>query len=133
MVFESINVWSKESLQDLGISCKETLQPNKAAYGWQGKAEKEVIMNYKKLIVTDNIRTVLDEQTKEKLTAIVMNTNAFLEKPLTPEQAKVLIESIIDFYFSHDDDVEEFKDFISYMAGFMEILADNLKRGGICE
>lgn len=86
------------------------------------------MMNYKKLIVTDNIRTVLDERTKEKLKVIVMNTNAFLEKPLTLEQAKVLIGSIIDFYFSHDDDVEESKDFISYMAGFMEILADNCRK-----
>lgn len=85
------------------------------------------------IVVTDNTRVVLDDQTKEKLKVIVMNTNAFLEKPLTLEQVKMLIESIIDFYFSHDDDVEEFKDFISYMAGFMEILADNLKRGGTCE
>lgn len=85
------------------------------------------------IVVTDNTRVVLDDQTKEKLKVIVMNTNAFLEKPLTLEQVKMLIESIIDFYFFHDDDVEEFKDFISYMAGFMEILADNLKRGGTCE
>lgn len=85
------------------------------------------------IVVTDNTRVVLDDQTKEKLKVIVMNTNAFLEKPLTLEQVKMLIESIIDFYFSHDDDVEEFNDFISYIAGFMELLADNLKRGGTCE
>lgn len=86
------------------------------------------MMNYKKLIVTDNIRTVLDERTKEKLKVIVMNTYAFLEKPLTLEQAKALIGSIIDFYFSHDDDVEEFKDFISYMAGFLELLQIIIER-----
>lgn len=92
------------------------------------------MMNYKDFIAADNnTRAVLDERTKEKLKVIVMNTNALLEKPLTLEQAKMLIESIIDFYFSHDDDVEEFNDFISYIAGFMELLADNSKRGGTCE
>lgn len=89
-------------------------------------------MNFKEFVLADNnTRTVLDERIKEKLKVIVMNTNAFLEKPLTLEQAKVLIGSIIDFYFSHDDDVEEFKDFISYIAGFMELLADNLEGGGL--
>ena len=92
-------------------------------------------MKYKSFVVRGKygINIVLDKQTKENLNIIVMKTNAFLAEPLTLEQGKELIGSIIDFYFSHDDDVEEFKDFIAYIAGFMELLADNIKRGGTCE
>ncbi len=91
--------------------------------------------NYRSQIVNDKdgLHIILDEQTIENLNIIAMKTNAFLAEPLTLEQGKELIGSIIDFYFSHDDDVEEFEDFIAYIAGFMELLADNIKRGGTCE
>lgn len=81
----------------------------------------------------DGLHIILDEQTRENLNIIAMKTNAFLAEPLTIEQCEELIGSIIDFYFSHSDDVAEFEDFIDYIAGFMELLADNMTRGGKCE
>lgn len=81
----------------------------------------------------DGVHITLDEQTRENLKIIATKTNAFLAEPMTIEQCEVLIGSIIDFYFSHSDDVAEFEDFIDYIAGFMELLADNMTRGGKCE
>lgn len=91
--------------------------------------------NYRSQIVNDKdgLHIILDEQTIENLKIIAMKTNAFLAEPLTIEQCEELIGSIIDFYFSHSDDVAEFEDFIDYIAGFMELLADNMTRGGKCE
>lgn len=91
--------------------------------------------NYRSQIVNDKdgLHIILDEQTIENLNIIAMKTNAFLAEPLTIEQCEELIGSIIDFYFSHSDDVAEFEDFIDYIAGFMELLADNIARGGKCE
>lgn len=82
-------------------------------------------MSFNKYINSEHI--VLDEQTKDNLKIIAMKTDVFLAEPLTFEQSKELIGSIIDFYFSHDDDVEEFKNFIEYISCFMILLADNLK------
>ena len=91
--------------------------------------------NYRSQIINgkDGLHIILDEQTRENLNIIAMKTNAFLAEPLTIEQCEELIGSIIDFYFSHSDDVAEFEDFIDYIAGFMELLADNMTRGGKCE
>ena len=90
---------------------------------------KAIENNYNSFVVNDRDSTqlVLDKQTKKHLKNIVMKTNNFLAEPLTFEQSKELIGSIIDFYFSHDDDVEEFKNFIEYNSCFMSLLADNLK------
>ena len=76
----------------------------------------------------NGIHIILDEQTKKNLNIIVLKTNAFLAEPLTLKQREEFIGSIIDFYFSHSDDVAEFEDFIDYIAGFMELLADNIDR-----
>ena len=76
----------------------------------------------------NGIHIILDEQTKKNLNIIVLKTNAFLAEPLTLKQCEEFIGSIIDFYFSHSDDVAEFEDFIDYVAGFMELLADNIDR-----
>ena len=76
----------------------------------------------------NDVHIILDEQTRKKLNITVLKTNAFLAEPLTLEQCEELIGSIIDFYFSHSDDVAEFEDFIDYIAGFMELLADNIDR-----
>ena len=91
--------------------------------------------NYRSQIINvkDGLHIILDEQTRENLNIIAMKTNTFLAEPLTIEQCEELIGSIIDFYFSHSDDVAEFEDFIDYIAGFMELLADNMTRGGKCE
>ena len=76
----------------------------------------------------NGIHIILDEQTKKNLNIIVLKTNAFLAEPLTMKQGEELIGSIIDFYFSHSDDVTEFEDFVDYIARFMELLADNIHR-----
>lgn len=86
--------------------------------------------NYKSHVTEDKngLHIILDEQTRKNLNIIALKTNAFLAEPLTLEQCEELIGSIIDFYFSHSDDVAEFEDFIDYIAGFMELLADNIDR-----
>lgn len=90
---------------------------------------------YRSTVVNDKdgLHIILDEQTRENLNLIAMKTNVFLAEPLTLEQCEELIGSIIDFYFSHSDDVAEFEDFIDYIAGFMELLADNIVRSGKSE
>ncbi len=92
-------------------------------------------INYRSQIVSDKegLHIILDEQTRENLNIIAMKTNAFLAEPLTVEQCEELIGSIIDFYFSHSDDISEFEDLIDYIASFMELLADNIARGGKSE
>ncbi len=89
-----------------------------------------MINNYRSHVKEDKngVHIILDEQTRKKLNIIVLKTNAFLAEPLTLEQCEELIGSIIDFYFSHSDDVAEFEDFIDYIAGFMKLLADNIDR-----
>lgn len=73
---------------------------------------------------------VLDEETKKNLNNIVTQTNSFLFIPLTKRQTQCLIESVVDFYFVHSDDVVEFKNFIEYISLFMELLANNVERKG---
>lgn len=89
-----------------------------------------MITNCRSKIIEDEQGThiILDEETTESLNTIVMKTNVFLAEPLTMEQGEELIGSIIDFYFSHSDDVTEFEDFVDYIARFMELLADNIHR-----
>ena len=77
----------------------------------------------------EGLYLIADKQTRENLNIIAKKTNAFLAEPMTLEQCEVLIGSIIDFYFFHSDNVSEFEDFISYIASFMELLADNIVRG----
>ncbi len=75
----------------------------------------------------------LSEQAQNNISIIKEKANNLLAVPMTQEQLDEFVWRIVDFYFSHSDDVDEFEEFMDCIADCLEWTVANIKGGGICE
>lgn len=74
-----------------------------------------------------------DDETEREMEEIKSKVKHVFSVPLTEFQYRILIDSIVGYFFSYDNDMVALEDLISAVNEFLDGLIYNLHGGGTCE